>query len=51
MGFDNDEVVGHVQEPGYELIQGPPPPARHRSLIEVPPRFENCVEKMLEDGP
>jgi hypothetical protein len=34
MDFDNDEVAGQRLEPGFELIEGAPAKARHKSLVE-----------------
>lgn len=34
MDFDTDQVEGQRLEPGFELIEGAPRKARHRSLVE-----------------
>lgn len=34
MDFDTDEVGGQRLEPGFELIEGAPAKARHKSLVE-----------------
>ncbi len=44
------QIVGVIEEPGFELIQATPPPARHRCLIEAPHDFEDSVRKMIEDA-
>lgn len=35
MDFDTDEVAGQRLEPGFELIEGAPAKARHKSLVEA----------------
>ncbi len=34
MDFDTDDVAGTRLEPGFELIEGAPAKARHKSLVE-----------------
>jgi hypothetical protein len=34
MDFDTDDVAGTRLEPGFELIEGAPSKARHKSLVE-----------------
>jgi hypothetical protein len=34
MDFDTDDVAGTRLEPGFELIEGAPTKARHKSLVE-----------------
>jgi hypothetical protein len=34
MDFDTDDVAGTRMQPGFELIEGAPAKARHKSLVE-----------------
>jgi hypothetical protein len=43
MDFDADQVEGQRLQPGFELIEGSPRPARHSSLVPFPPKPEDSV--------
>jgi RNA polymerase sigma factor (sigma-70 family) len=47
--FDNDQVIGDLQRPDGVDVAGAPPPAGHRSLIEIPGSFAVALVRTLED--
>jgi RNA polymerase sigma-70 factor (ECF subfamily) len=46
----DDEVVGEIQSPDGADVEGPPPPARWHTLVEIPRDFVTSFEKMVEDS-
>jgi RNA polymerase sigma factor (sigma-70 family) len=48
--FENDDITGEMQQPGFIFITGDPREVKMGSLIEIPRSFEQSMTKMIEDN-
>ena len=50
LDFENDEVTGDLEKPGFTFVIGNPREAKLGSLIEIPRSLWPSMEKMVEDN-
>ncbi|HEX2657560.1 MAG TPA: sigma-70 family RNA polymerase sigma factor, partial [Polyangia bacterium] len=50
MDFDDDEVAGELEKPGFIFVTGSPREEKLGSLIEIPRSLWPSMEKMVEDN-
>lgn len=50
LDFDDDEVPGELEKPGFIFVTGSPREAKLGSLIEIPRSLWPSMEKMVEDN-